>query len=377
MDVTDFDFFLPPERIAAYPTERRDASALLMMNRSKDEGLTFSNFSKIGDFLPPRSLLVLNDTRVFPARLRGSKATGAQVELLLTGKLAAGSPGVEEWEALARGLGRSRSGVEVAFPAGLRAVITSRGERGAVRARLLAPPGQTVTALIERVGEVPLPPYIVAARAGQGHGDAAGAGPRGEGAPARDHAPVDDRERYQTVYARSPGAVAAPTAGLHFTEALLADLAEAGHQVARLTLHVGPGTFRPVTVEDTAQHVMDSEWYTVPPETAQAIAEARAAGRAVVAVGTTVVRTLEAAARAGEGTVRAGEGRTNLFLEPGAVFHVVTDLITNFHLPRSTLLMLVSAFAGRERVLAAYGEAIRAGLRFYSYGDAMFIRGTP
>src|SRR3569623_1940458 len=331
MDVTDFDFFLPPERIAAYPTERRDASALLMMNRSKDEGLTFSNFSKIGDFHPPRSLLVLNDTRVFPARLRGSKATGAQVELLLTGKLAAGSSGGEEWEALARGLGRSRGGVEVAFPAGLRAVITSRGERGAVRARLLAPPGQTVTALIERVGEVPLPPYIVAA----------------------------------------------PTAGLHFTEALLADLAEAGHQVARLTLHVGPGTFRPVTVEDTAQHVMDSEWYTVPPEPAQAIGRARAAGRAVVAVGTTVVRTLEAAARAGEGTVRGGAGRTNLFLEPGAIFHVVTDLITNFHLPRSTLLMLVAAFAGRERVLAAYGEAIRAGLRFYSYGDAMFIRGTP
>jgi len=367
MNVSDFDFFLPPERIAAYPVAERDRSALLVMNRWKDDGITISNFSKIGDYLPARSLLVLNDTRVFPARLRGAKATGAQIELLLTGRIKVESPEVEEWEALARGLGRSRSGVEVGFPGGLRAVITARGERGAVRARLSASPGETVAGLIDRIGEVPLPPYIVAARAGQPPAEAPGA--VGE--------PVDDRERYQTVYARTSGAVAAPTAGLHFTQGLLDQLRGSGHEVARLTLHVGPGTFRPVTVEDTAHHVMDSEWYTVSAETAAAIAAARAAGRAVVAVGTTVVRTLEAAARAGAGEVRAGEGRTNLFLEPGAVFQVVTDLITNFHLPRSTLLMLVSAFAGRERVLAAYGEAIRAGLRFYSYGDAMFIRGTP
>ena len=375
MDVSDFDFFLPSERIAAYPVAQRDASALLVMNRWKDDHVTLSNFSKIGSCLPPRSLLVLNDTRVFPARLRGTKATGARVELLLTGKLAAESAAVEEWEALARGLGRSRSGVEIAFPGGRRAVVTARGERGAVRARLQAPAGETVGGMIERIGEVPLPPYIVAARAGQPAGEApAGAIPAAAAAPPP---PIDDRERYQTVYARSSGAVAAPTAGLHFTDALLTSLGDSGHEVARLTLHVGPGTFRPVTVEDTSQHLMDSEWYTVPPETAEAIGRARAAGRAVVAVGTTVVRTLEAAARAGEGTVRGGEGRTNLFLEPGAIFHVVTDLITNFHLPRSTLLMLVAAFAGRERVLAAYGEAIRAGLRFYSYGDAMFIRGTP
>jgi S-adenosylmethionine:tRNA ribosyltransferase-isomerase len=361
MNVSEFDFFLPEERIAAYPVEQRDASRLLVMDRWIDQDVTISNFSRIGDFLPQRSLLVLNDTRVFPARLRGAKATGGQVELLLTRKVTAESPASEEWDALARGLGRSRGAVEVALPAGLRAVITARGDRGAVRARLLAPAGATVTDAIERVGEVPLPPYIVAARNGRTEARA----------PA-----VDDRERYQTVYARTPGAVAAPTAGLHFTDGLLAALRDSGHRTAQLTLHVGPGTFRPVTVEDTAEHVMDSEWYTVPPETAAAIAEARAEGRAVVAVGTTVVRTLEAAARAGQGVVRAGEGLTNLFLEPGAVFHVVTDLITNFHLPRSTLLMLVAAFAGRERVLAAYGEAIRAGLRFYSYGDAMFIRGT-
>jgi S-adenosylmethionine:tRNA ribosyltransferase-isomerase len=219
MNVSDFDFFLPAERIAAYPAARRDASALLVMNRLKDEGLTISKFSKIGAFLSPRSLLVLNDTRVFPARLRGAKATGAQVELLLTGKVTAESGPVEEWEALARGLGRSRSGVELSFPGGLRAVITARGERGAVRARLLAPAGETVMGMIERVGEVPLPPYIVAARQAGADlpvtepGETAGAEPAGP--------PIDDRERYQTVYARSPGAVAAPTAGLHFTDELL------------------------------------------------------------------------------------------------------------------------------------------------------------
>jgi S-adenosylmethionine:tRNA ribosyltransferase-isomerase len=231
------------------------------------------------------------------------------------------------------------------------------------------PEGQTVAEAIDRVGDVPLPPYIVAARADFMRAAATGA-------PAR-CGTVDDRERYQTVYAATPGAVAAPTAGLHFTAELLDQLRADGHEIAPLTLHVGPGTFRPVTVEDTALHVMDSEWYSIPEATAAAVEAARGSGRAIVAVGTTVVRTLEAAVRAGAGVVRAGAGRTNLFLEPGAEFHVVTDLITNFHLPRSTLLMLVAAFAGRTRVLAAYEHAIRAHLRFYSYGDAMFIRGTP
>ena len=262
MDVSDFDFFLPPERIAAYPVAQRDAAALLVMNRLKDDGITISKFSRIADYLPGESLLVLNDTRVFPARLRGKKATGAQVELLLTGKLPGPSAEAEDWEALARGLGRSRSGVELSFPGGLTAVITARGERGAVRARLVAPAGETVAALIERVGEIPLPPYIVAARAGQ---TAAGlaASPGEVPAVMPTTSAPDDRERYQTVYARASGAVAAPTAGLHFTEDLLHALTDAGHQVARLTLHVGPGTFRPVTVEDTSKHVMDSEWYTV------------------------------------------------------------------------------------------------------------------
>ncbi|HEY4185066.1 MAG TPA: tRNA preQ1(34) S-adenosylmethionine ribosyltransferase-isomerase QueA [Polyangia bacterium] len=363
MKVSDFNFFLPPDRIAAYPRPERDASALLVMTRTGDDQ-TVSTFKRIGDFLPARSLLVVNETRVFPARLRGRKATGAQVELLLLSRSDDPSrPNEEVWEALARGLGRSRSGAEIEFPEGLRAALLSRGERGAVRVRLSVPEGRTVAGAIERVGEVPLPPYIVSARSG-------------ESPVASPRTAVDDRERYQTVYASSVGAVAAPTAGLHFTRELLQHLRDSGHDVAPLTLHVGPGTFRPVTAADTTEHVMETERYVVPAATAAAVAAARSSGRAIVAVGTTVVRTLEAAVRAGDGVVRAGDGRTNLFLEPGAEFRVVTDLITNFHLPCSTLLMLVSAFAGRERVLAAYERAMREGLRFYSYGDAMFIRGT-
>jgi len=231
--------------------------------------------------------------------------------------------------------------------------------------RLVAPPGRSVADLIEEAGEIPLPPYIVAAR------EAAAAGPAAR-APGS-----EDRERYQTVYAATSGAVAAPTAGLHFTHPLIDRLRGAGHDFAPLTLHVGAGTFRPVRGEDLAAHRMDVERYFIPPATAQAVEGARRTGRPIVAVGTTVVRTLEAAAREGDGRIRAGAGATALFLSPGAEFQVVTDLITNFHLPRSTLLMLVAAFAGRERILAAYEQAIRARLRFYSYGDAMFIRGMP
>ncbi len=217
-------------------------------------------------------------------------------------------------------------------------------------------------ARLDEIGEVPLPPYIEAAR----KREAAGAAAAG-----------DDRQRYQTVYASAPGAVAAPTAGLHFTPELLDGLVAAGHEIARLTLHVGPGTFRPVKTEQPSEHVMDEELYEIPAETARAIDAARAAGRPVVAIGTTVVRALESAARDGRGEVKAGPGATRLFLMPGADFQVVTDLVTNFHLPRSTLLMLIAAFAGRERVLDAYRAAIEAGYRFYSYGDAMLITGRP
>jgi len=210
---------------------------------------------------------------------------------------------------------------------------------------------------------MPLPPYIEAARR--------------RAPPSHEAQPVDDRLRYQTVFASEPGAVAAPTAGLHFTPELLAAAARAGHQIATVTLHVGPGTFRPVEVDDPAAHRMDAERYRVPAATAGAIALARREGRRIVAVGTTVVRTLEASARAHGGQVVAGEAETDLFLAPGARFQVVTDLITNFHLPRSTLLMLVAAFAGRSLILETYAEAVRLGYRFYSYGDAMLITGEP
>jgi len=390
MQTSDFDFHLPPDLIAAYPAPERDGSALMVISRGDrpsrptdaamhERAPTIRQFRDLGEFLPPRSLLIVNETRVMPARLIGRKPSGGQVEVLLLSPVreaegsAAGVPagpdGGEEqlWDALARGLGRSAGGPgDIRIGSNLQIQIVSRGERGAVRVRLLAPPGRRVADLIEESGEIPLPPYIVAAREA-----APGAGPEAR-IPSR-----DDRERYQTVYAAAPGAVAAPTAGLHFTRPLIERLRAAGHDFAPLTLHVGAGTFRPVRGEDLAAHRMDVERYVIPAATADAVEEARRTGRAVVAVGTTVVRTLEAAAREGDGRIRAGAGATALFLRPGDEFRVVTDLITNFHLPRSTLLMLVAAFAGREEILAAYEEAIRARLRFYSYGDAMFIRGTP
>lgn len=375
MNIADFDFELPADRIAAQPAARRDDSRLLVLPRETGE-TTHTKFSAVAAHLPPRSLLVLNDTRVIRARLRGRKRTGGATELLLT-RCVSCADGSEVWEALAKNLAGTSVGDVLDLAGDTRARLLDRQADGRVLVALTPPDGETVLDLLERVGELPLPPYIVAARRRS---------PRPDGAPPfgvlhETHAqePRDD-ERYQTVYARVPGAVAAPTAGLHFTEQLLAQLTSAGHEVVSLTLHVGPGTFKPVKVEDPAQHEMDPEWYTISPETAAAVETARRSRRPIVAVGTTVVRALESAARVtgGEnGQVNAGTAASALFLYPGARFHVVTDLITNFHLPRSTLLMLVSAFAGRERVLAAYRAAVAAGYRFYSYGDAMLIRGTP
>jgi len=338
------------------------------MPRGGESPNKHAHFRDLGAFLPSRSLLVLNDTRVLAARLHARKPTGGVVELLLTRALgAAAQPSSardsfdEAWEALGRGLGAAAAGtrLEVAHaPPGARvtATIVERGEEGRFVLRLAGTGAASLASILDGMGEVPLPPYIEAAR-------------RESGAPA-----VDDRERYQTVYASAPGAVAAPTAGLHFTEALLAELRAQGHELAKVTLHVGPGTFRPVKTDDPRAHRMDEERYAIPAETADAIARARAEGRAVVAVGTTVVRTLEASARANGGVVTAGEGATRLFILPGDAFAAVDALVTNFHLPQSTLLMLVAAFAGRERVLAAYAEAVEEGYRFYSYGDAMFIQ---
>jgi S-adenosylmethionine:tRNA ribosyltransferase-isomerase len=340
---SDFDYDLPASSIAQEPAPRGE-SRLLVLDRTGPD-----RHARVGDLprlLRPGDLLVLNDTRVIPARLYGRSAGGGKMEILLVEPL-----GEREWDALVKPGRRARPGARFEIGEGLVAEVIEKREDGRYRLRFSAP----VEPHLERLGHIPLPPYI--------------------------HRPdtPEDRERYQTVYARRPGAVAAPTAGLHFTEALLREIEAAGIEIARVTLHVGIGTFKPVSAERIEEHRMERERYEIGEETAEAIRRARTAGRRIVAVGTTVVRTLEGAALAGGGEVRAGSGATDLFIypdspdSPGFHFQVVDALLTNFHLPRSTLLMLVSAFAGRERVLAAYVEAIREGYRFYSYGDAMLL----
>jgi S-adenosylmethionine:tRNA ribosyltransferase-isomerase len=368
---SDFDYLLPVEQIATHPPAVRDSSRLMVLHRFSG-ACNHAGFRDLVGLLPPRSLVVLNDTRVIPARLHGTKTSGGVVELLLTRLVDRAPPKdgrfVEIWEALAKNLGRGAA-TRLGFPGGLSAEVMERRGEGSVLLRFEGPADSVqvagdLTSLLEKIGEVPLPPYIEAARRREGGAPLAGT-------------EYDDRRRYQTVYAAAAGAVAAPTAGLHFTPELLEDLAAAGHDVARLTLHVGPGTFRPVKTDRPGDHVMDQERFDIPAATAVAVNAARASRRAVVAIGTTVVRALEAAVRAGRGEVRPGLAETDLFLLPGDQFLIVTDLITNFHLPRSTLLMLVCAFAGRQTVLDAYRAAIAAGYRFYSYGDAMLITGRP
>ncbi len=363
LKTSDFDYHLPPDRIAQHPSAERDASRLLVLDRGTG-AIEHRRFSDLPRFLRTGDLLVVNDTRVLPARLfaRAPRAAGCagdrEVEVLLLREEPAVRP-ERIWSALARPAKALRIGVPLQFadPA-WRATVSGIGERG-VRRIAFRPAGggdgggehaaaPSFEAWLARVGHVPLPPYIE----------------RGD-EPA-------DRERYQTVYARDVGSVAAPTAGLHFTEATLAACRDAGAAIASVTLHVGPGTFRPVATEDPAAHVLDPEAYRVPPETVAAIRAARSRGGRVIAVGTTSVRTLEAWARDGE--PEDGEWRdTSLFIVPPFTFRVVAAMITNFHLPRSSLLFLVSALAGRERILAAYDEAVREGYRFYSYGDAMLI----
>ncbi len=296
--------------------------------------------------------LVLNDTRVIPARLIGRRATGGRVEVLLLRRLAAGG---EDWEALVRPARRLRPGEVLVCECGpaagsaaamLTITVVARLEGGRAVVALRAGGGDGVKAVLSRYGMVPLPPYI--------------------------KRPLADPERYQTVYACAEGSVAAPTAGLHFTPRVLQAVADRGVRLAFLTLHVGPGTFRPVTAERVEEHRMHPEHFCIPEETARAVNEARRAGARVIAVGTTVARALEAATGA-DGLVRPGEGETDLFIYPGYRFRAVHGLLTNFHLPRSTLLMLVAAFAGLDLVLAAYREAVRERYRFFSFGDAMLI----
>jgi S-adenosylmethionine:tRNA ribosyltransferase-isomerase len=366
----DFDYALPEGLIATQPALHRDASRLCILSKD-DRERNHCFFRDLPRYLRSRSLIVLNDTRVIPARLSAHKPTGGRVEVFLVEPVAADSaahavacaPGTwsETWRVLVRGLGHCPLGTRLTFAAPFAAEVVGRGERGVAVLRFAGTGQGGLLALAEPVGEIPLPPYIEAARR------------RGASQPDQPGQPgIDDRVRYQTVYARAPGAVAAPTAGLHFTDELLVSIAADGHEVARITLHVGPGTFRPVTCGDPSQHRLDAERFEVSPAAAASIRRAQEAGRPIVAVGTTVVRTLETLAR--RGPMEAATGATDLLILPGDEFRVVTDLITNFHLPRSSLLMLVSAFAGRERVLSAYRDAIERGYRFYSYGDAMFIR---
>ncbi len=352
MRVSDFDYELPPELIAQEPPAAREDARLLVLDRESG-AVAHRGIADLPDLLRPDDLLVVNDTRVIPARLFARRATGGGVEVLLLHPTA---DGAGSWTALVRAGGALREGEVLEVTDGERAV------GGAVRLVRRAGRGQwevaaekgDLASLMERAGRMPLPPYIKRAR--------------------RDPREALDRERYQTVYAREPGAVAAPTAGLHLTEPLLARIRGRGVGVAAVTLHVGLGTFRPIETERVEDHVMHEEAYEVPAETAYAVRRTRAAGGRVVAVGTTSVRTLEASAPASpDGLPAAGAATTDLFILPGYEFRVVGAILTNFHLPRSTLLCLVSAFAGRERVLAAYREAVARRYRFFSYGDAMLI----
>jgi S-adenosylmethionine:tRNA ribosyltransferase-isomerase len=341
--VSLFDYFLPAGRIAQ-EARPRGGSRLLVLDR-KSGAVTHHRFADFPDLLSAGDLVVRNDVRVLPARLYGRDAEGRLVEIFLLKPL----EGLRRWEALAKPGRRARPGRLVRFDEGVVAEVEDAREGK----RIVRFDKDLEEALLGRIGRTPLPPYIR----------------REPGAPDR----REDREAYQTVFARQPLAVAAPTAGLHFTGEHLAALAARGVAVADLTLAVGAGTFKPVTAEDSDQHTLDAEDVWIPSGTAAAAARARAEGRRVVAVGTTVTRSLEAAVRRpdfGEGDLAFSTG---LFITPGFEFRAVDALLTNFHLPRSTLLMLVCAFAGREIVLAAYEEAIRQGYLFYSFGDAMFI----
>ncbi len=346
--LSDYDYQLPPELIAQTPAVPRDSSRLLVI----DSPLSHRHlrFRDLHQFLQPGDLLVVNDTKVIPARLYGFKKTGAPVEILL---LEERSP--NQWLALVKPGKRFRLGTEIYFSSpdspqdSLKAkVIDTDSATGGRLLEFYPPSGLSFWEILPRFGQIPLPPYITT--------------------------PNQQSSQYQTVYATKPGAVAAPTAGLHFTPELLAKLTSKGVQQAAITLHVGVGTFRPVEVEDISSHQMHQEWLEVSSDTVAAIKATKARGGSIIAVGTTVVRALETAAKSPQG-LQPFRGKTDLFIYPGYKFQVVEGLITNFHLPRSTLLMLVSALIGRERLLSLYAEAIASGYRFYSFGDAMFI--TP
>jgi S-adenosylmethionine:tRNA ribosyltransferase-isomerase len=353
MRTADFDFPLPDHLIAQRPAVRRDLSRLLVLHRLSETITHHHNFRGVLRELRPGDLLVLNNTKVVPARLRGRKSgSGGEVEALLLEEIAE-----NEWWVMLRPGKRVQPGTSLVFGGepglAVAATVLEKNREGHCRLSFSGP--EDIRLHLETVGQVPLPPYIT-----------------------RPSEP-EDRQRYQTVFAERPGSVAAPTAGLHFTEELLDRIRERGVEIEYLTLHVGLGTFAPVKAESVERHVMHEERYALAPLTAERINAARTAGRRIVAVGTTTVRVLESVAVEHEGQLAGQEGRTNIFIYPPFRFRVVDALLTNFHLPKSTLLMLVSAFAapgktrGRELILRAYAEAVKKGYRFFSYGDAMFI----
>jgi S-adenosylmethionine:tRNA ribosyltransferase-isomerase len=338
LSLSDFDFDLPESLIAQEPSVQRDRSRLLAINRMSGS-IAHCIFADIEQYLVPGDLLVLNDTKVFPCRLLAKKPGGGRAEIFLLSEL-----GVNLWDALVKGgVGR---GKRLSITAGIEAEITGEGADNIRTVRFHGI--KDIRLMLQEIGKTPLPPYI------------------------KREADLTDRERYQTVYAAHEGAVAAPTAGLHFTGELLQRLEKKGVQFAKVTLHVGPGTFQPVRVETITDHRMLPERYTIAEDAAARINNAKAEGRRVIAVGTTSVRTIETAAAGGK-RVAPGEGSSELFIYPGYQFTVTDGIVTNFHLPKSTLFMLVSAFGGRERMLSAYHTAVSEKYRFYSYGDAMLI----
>ena len=342
-DIEAYDYDLPPERIAQEPAARRDASRLAVLDRETGR-LEHAVFRDLPEFLRPGDLLVLNDTRVIRARVHGLRATGGKIEVFF---LREHGPG--RWEALLRCNGKPRPGEWLSLAEGaFRVRLVERRGRGEW---VVATPRGDLFALLEEMGETPLPPYIHR---------------------VNDDARADmDRERYQTVYAAHPGAVAAPTAGLHFTPEVFEALERNGVERTCITLHVGAGTFRPIAETDIRRHRMHTEAYSVPPETLERIQATRASGGRVIPVGTTACRVLETLARDG---LEPGEGETKIYIKPPYPFALTDAVLTNFHLPRSTLLVMVAAFAGRERLLKAYAECRDRGYRFYSYGDAMLVR---
>jgi S-adenosylmethionine:tRNA ribosyltransferase-isomerase len=343
MKLSDFDYDLPDELIARYPAEKRESSRLLVVHRESGE-LEDRHFTDVLEYVQPKDCLVINDTKVIPARLHGIReTTGAQIEIFLNQRIA----GVEEqWHVLAGPAKKAKLGEYIRFSDTLRCKVIAEHESGE---RIVEFESQSdFMSELEKAGSMPLPPYL------------------------KREAEESDKQRYQTVYAEQAGAVAAPTAGLHFTPEILAQVAEIGVEIARVTLHTGLGTFKPVEVEDIREHKMHYERYVVTEATAERVNRAKRSGGRVIAVGTTSVRTLETVADE-SGLVHAQEGESNIFLYPPYRFKVVDAMITNFHMPRSTLLMMISAFMGHDLMRKCYSHAVKEKYRFYSYGDAMLI----